>query len=65
MTGLDKQQIRQNAIENAKKIIQRFETRGQLDKDDFETSLLNLKKSSREQADITLNAKNKLYKKKI
>lgn len=65
MTGLDKQQIRQNAIENAKKIIQRFEKRGQLDRDDFETSLLNLKKSSREQADLTLNAKNKLYKKKI
>ena len=65
MTGLDKQQIRQLAIENAKKVVERFTERGQLDKSDFQTSLLDLKKASREQAELTLNAKNRLFKKKI
>lgn len=62
---LDKQSLREEAIERSREIVQTFKDRGLIDDDDFNWSLMTSKKSSREQADLTLNAKTNLRKRKI
>ena len=58
---INKQQIKQDAIEHAQKMLAMYQNKGIIDMDDLEYSFLKAREKTNKQAELNLEAKCQLF----